>query len=413
MLAAIGSAVGIGNLWRFPYIFATNGGAAFLIPYIICMAVIGLPLMLLETAAGEKARKSLPAFLKGNWMKLLSLAPILISLAILSYYTVITGWVLFHAINLPLSHSSSFAEGANPLYAVPVSLAILMIAFLVAIGGLHKGLERTLDVMIPLFFTGLVALFLFSISLPGHFELATGLFKPDFSKMLDPDTWLFAMSQALYSLSVGFAILYCYGAYLKARKGLATTLFTVMVADLFVSLLAVGTTLPVAMAAGEATGFSLMFDSTLRLFAQMPSGLLFGSVFFALLFLAAFTSIISMFESPLFTMRDYFKIGRRKAAAIVAIVMAPAVVFSAFGYAGATVMGLPAVEGLDLIFGSLLAPFSALVLALLLSARLDVRKLFKETGVPDALIGPSVLIATKIAPLVLLALGIVGLAGLL
>ena len=377
------------------------------------MSVIGLPLMLLETAAGEKVKKSMPAFLRKKSLHLLAFFPILVSMAILAYYIVITGWVLFHAINLPVSQSSSFAEGAHPLAAVPVSLAILGIAFLVAIGGLHKGLERTLDVMIPLFFTGLVALFLFSISLPGHLELATRILTPDFSKMLDPNTWLFAMSQALYSLSVGFAILYCYGAYLKSRKGLAQTLFTVMIADLAVSLLAVGTTLPIAMASGDATGFSLMFDSAFKLFAQMPSGILFGSVFFALLFLAAFTSIISMFESPLFIMRDYLRISRRKAAAVVAIVMAPAVVFSAYGYAGASLLGLPAVEGMDLLFGSLLAPFSALVLALLLSSMLDVKKLFKEAGVPAFLLRPSLLIATKLAPIVLLALGFVGLAGLL
>ncbi|NUN11826.1 sodium-dependent transporter, partial [Candidatus Micrarchaeota archaeon] len=380
----------------------------FLIPYLISVFIIGLPLMILETGAGQKLKKSLPNYLNKDVLGKISWLPIIMGLVILSYYIVITGWVLFQSINLPLSSESSFIQGAQPLASIPISLLIVGIAFTVAISGLHRGLEKTLNVLIPLFLVGLLALFLFSVSQPGNWEQVTKIFTPDFSKILDGKTWLFAMSQAIFSLSIGYTILYCYGAYLGTRKSLATSLFIVAFADTLVALISVGTTLPVALASGEASGFSLSFDSTLSLFARMPSGIIFGSIFFFLLFLAAFTSIISMFETPLFTIQDYFKTSRKKAAAITALVLTPLIVFSAYSYAGVNLLGKPAIETIDLVFGSLLAPFSVLILLAIFTFKLDIEKLLNESSVPKKLVTPTI-IATRIAIAIMLVLGVIGL----
>ena len=159
ILAAVGSAVGIGNIWRFPYVFATNGGAAFLIPYLLFVFLFGLPLMLLETAAGARLRQGFPSaigkFCVPTWVGWL---PLVFGVVILSYYMVITGWTLFHSLSLLLDGQSSFAASSTPVASVLFGWAVLTFAVWVALRGISGGIEKVLRWSAPVFVAGLLAL---------------------------------------------------------------------------------------------------------------------------------------------------------------------------------------------------------------------------------------------------------------
>lgn len=382
ILAAIGSAVGIGNIWRFPYVFATHGASAFLIPYLVFVFLFGLPLMLLETSAGAKLRKGFPSGLaKLNLPPFIGWIPIAFGLVILSYYIVITGWTLFHSVSLLVGGYSSFAESASPWASLLSGFTVLAIAIGVAHRGIRSGIERVLRLSAPAFVMGLLGLLAYSLTLPSTQTALNGLLFIDFSGLANVQTWLFAASQAIFSLSVGYVILYTYGSYLKNTKKLGESLLIVAISDTAIALIAVAVALPVALASGSASGFSIAFDSALALFVSMPFGALFGSVFFALLFIAGFTSIISMVEAPVLAVKDAFKIPRRKAVDYVGLTLFPLVFFSGLSYSGLTIQGKPPIEFLDLIFGSLLAPLSAFIIAVLLAWRLDPVRLFKKAGV--------------------------------
>ncbi len=190
-----------------------------------------------------------------------------------------------------------------------------------------------------------------------------------------------AMSKSVFSLSVGYVILYTYGAYLKDTKNLGDSMLFVAIGDTAVALVAVAVALPVALASGAASGFSVSFDSALALFSSMPNGALFGAGFFGLLFIAAFTSIISMIEAPVLAVQDALGSTRRQAVDRVGFVLLPLVFLSGLSYSGIQLGGLPVIEYLDLLFGSLLAPLSALVVAVTMAWMLDPVALFAKAGV--------------------------------
>ncbi|MBI4360349.1 sodium-dependent transporter [Candidatus Micrarchaeota archaeon] len=382
ILAAVGSAVGIGNIWRFPYVFATNGGAAFLIPYLLFVFLFGLPLMLLETAAGARLRQGFPSAIGKlrvpSWVGWL---PLVFGVVILSYYMVITGWTLFHSLSLLMDGQSSFAASSTPVASVLFGWAVLTFAAWVALRGIEGGIEKVLRWSAPVFVVGLLALLAYSLSLPATQSALGRLLVVDFSGLASAKTWLFAASQAIFSLSVGYVILYTYGAYLKDTKNLGQSMFFVAIGDTAVALVAVAVALPVALASGAASGFSVSFDSALALFVSMPHGALFGAGFFGLLFIAAFTSVISMLEAPVLAIKDAFGLTRRQAVDRAGLVLLPLVILSGLSYSGVNVWGLPVIEFLDLLFGSLLAPFSALVVAVLVAWKLDPVQLFQAAGV--------------------------------
>ena len=318
VLACIGSAVGIGNLWRFPYVVGTHGGGAFLIPYVIAVAACGLPLMILEFALGRRFRSSVvPAFAALRpGLRWLGYGLVLVQTMILAYYLVVTGWVLAYFL--------AFAAGAPMTFAaftdsyVPLLFFLLAggLCFLVVQSGVRRGLERLCNVSMPVLIAMLGLLAAVALSLPGAGRGVAFYLTPDFTRLADPLVWTAAFGQAFFSLGVGTGIMLTYGSYL-AHAGIARSALLITAADLVVAIAGGLVVFPVVFSFGydPEAGVRLAFVTLPRIFEEMGFGLLFGSTFFLLLFFAALTSAVSILEVPVATLMDVWGISRRRAAA--------------------------------------------------------------------------------------------------
>lgn len=316
IMAAVGSAVGLGNIWKFPYITGENGGGAFVLVYLACIAIIGLPLMMSEVMLGRRGGKSpigtmaAVAATEGrskSWVGVGVLAT-LAAFLILSFYSVIAGWTMPYIVsamsggfnNISADHSG---ELFGQLLASPGQLLLWHSVFmgltvLVSAGGVRHGLERAVTKLMPALFVLLLILVGYATT-TGHFGLAASfLFKPDFSA-LTAESILIALGHAFFTLSLASGAMMAYGAYLPKNVSIARTAVVVAVMDTGVALLAGLAIFPIVFAHGLAAGEGpgLIFVTLPVAFGQMPGGSFFASLFFVLLLFAAWTSSISMLES--------------------------------------------------------------------------------------------------------------------
>ncbi len=293
LLASIGSAVGLGNIWRFPYIVGMNGGGAFLAPYLVSLVLLRLPLMIGEVAFGRMFRGSpytaFNAALSGFKSRLMGLLPATINLAVMSYYVVIMGWVLAYLAQSFFGRYVSF-EAFSGTYT-PLAFFAVALAATLSINalGVKEGSERLCKVAMPLLVSILFVLLFFSLSTPGVAEGLSFYLTPDLSKVLDPTTWVFASSQALFSLSAGWGILMTYGGYLKGDEDIPGSMVAVALADTSIALLAGFIVFPLTFTYGysSSTGPSLAFVTLPRIFNSMWMGPALGGLFYLLLSLAA------------------------------------------------------------------------------------------------------------------------------
>ncbi|MFH1240206.1 MAG: sodium-dependent transporter, partial [Candidatus Diapherotrites archaeon] len=242
ILAAIGSAIGIGNIWRFPYIFGQQGGAAFLIPYFVCVLVIGFPLMLLETAAGRQYNASLvEIFKKLKVPKPIAWFPVILGFLILSYYIVITSWTLLFSGLFLMNLPADFSAIQNTFLVVPFFLAVILMVFLVERRGIKEGVENAVKYLMPVLLISLVLLVFFSLSQENAIANTTQYFTDTFNmnSIWNLEIWLFAASQVLFSLFVGYGIMLTYGSYLQKDAKIIPMTAIIIFADVAVSLLAV------------------------------------------------------------------------------------------------------------------------------------------------------------------------------
>ncbi len=262
ILASIGSAVGIGNIWRFPYIVGENGGGAFLIPYFIAVFLFGMPLMMLEFAMGRHFQTSVvPTFSTiGKRFRLAGFFIVLGMGMILSYYLVITGWVLAYSLFFISGISVPFSAFTASYYPLLFFLISGGITFFVVMAGVRHGIERLAKLLIPLLFALLLLLLAFSISLPGAVQGIGFYLTPDFERLSDPLVWTAAFGQAFFSLSVGFGILLTYGSYMRDEK-IAKSAGIITVSDLLVAILAGIMIFPLVFSFGldPAAGVQLAF----------------------------------------------------------------------------------------------------------------------------------------------------------
>jgi len=314
ILAAAGSAIGLGNIWRFPYTVGESGGAAFVLVYLGFVALIGVPVLLAELAIGRASGKNpVGAFraLGGRhgeawaWVGRLG---VLTGFGILSFYSVIAGWTLsylwralsgeFAAVMSPAQSGAIFEEIiANPGEVVTMAGVFLLLTALVVRGGVSGGIERAAKVLMPVFFVILLVLAGRAVTLPGGGEGLRFLFEPDFSK-LSGTAVMSALGQALFSLSLGMGAMITYGSYLQKKEGLGVAGISVALFDTGIALLAGLIIFPALFSVGAepSAGPGLVFVAMPAIFDQLPAGQAFGVAFYALLAVAALTSTISLLE---------------------------------------------------------------------------------------------------------------------
>ncbi len=336
VLAATGSAVGLGNIWKFPYITGENGGGAFVLVYLLCIAVVGIPVMMSEIMLGRRGRQSPINTMRSlareegrspHW-QLLGFTGVLAGFLILSFYSVIAGWALAYVVEaVSGAFSSVTAEQSGEMFGGMVSnpgvqlfwhtLFMGMTMFVVA-RGVREGLERAVRLLMPALFVLLVILVGYAMNSGGFAQGLDFLFTPDFSK-ISTEGVLTALGHAFFTLSLGMGAIMIYGSYLPEDVSITRATFTVAIADTVVALLAGMAIFPIVFANSlePGAGPGLIFQTLPVAFGAMPGGLFFGTLFFVLLVFAAWSSAISIIE-PVVAWLVESRGMERKQASIVA-----------------------------------------------------------------------------------------------
>jgi NSS family neurotransmitter:Na+ symporter len=359
MLASIGAAVGVGNIWRFPYMVGINGGGAFLIPYIVGVLLFSLPLMILELDAGRSFRGSVLTVFRSISSKhrLVGLLPLVISLGVCGYYLVVTGWSLAY-FTFSLTGYLTFQEFTSSLLPLLFFGIALLITCIIVSNGIKSGIERMALILMPLFAILLVALAGYSLTLPGAGEGIAFYLTPDLNYLWDLNIWVLGIVQAFFSLAVGYGILLTYASYLPKRENVRGYALGIAGADTLIALVGGLIVFPIAFSFGldPASGSGLTFLSLPLVFQVMPLGFLVGAAFFLLLFIAGLTSAVSYLEVGASSFIDELSWPRRRATALSAIFLLAIGIPSALTFfgPGLSVSGQPLIEFLDIFLGKLL-----------------------------------------------------------
>ena len=326
ILAAAGSAVGLGNIWRFSYVTGENGGAAFVFLYLVCVFFIGFPLMMNELMLGRVSKKNpIGAFRvtqPGTPFILTGILCVVLCFVVLSYYGVIAGWAIGYALS-SISHDlvdtqSGFAAYAeNSTYAITFLGLFMLATVLIVRAGVEKGIERWVKVLMPFLFIIIGVIIVRSLTLEGAGKGVAYYLKPDFGKIFDnPRIVIAALGQAFFSLSVGWGLMITYGSYMKKTQSIPGGAFWVCLMDTTVALLGGLMIFPAVFAFGlkPNAGSGLAFETLPKVFEQMQGGPVIAVLFFVLLTIAALTSSISMLEVPVSFLLDNKKTSRSVAA---------------------------------------------------------------------------------------------------
>ena len=351
ILASVGFAVGLGNIWRFPYVTGENGGSAFVLIYLLCAFGIGVPILMAEFLLGRRAQRSPPFALaaiaqesgrseKWSWVGKLS---ILTAFGVLTSYVVVTGWVLYYFFlaltgNMLASSSTQSQSAFNNLLADPLALVFwggvsLVSAALIIAAGVQQGIERAVKVLMPMLFGLLVLLMVFNVFTGGMPQALDYLFTPDFSKV-DGSTFLAALAQAFFSIGVAMAGMMMFGAYLPKTISIAQSAVIIVAADTVVALLAGLVIFPMVFHNGldVGAGTGLIFQTLPVAFARMGGGAVVGAVFFLLLCVAAITSIVGLSEPVTGYVAERWQLSRRRATLAMFGTLFPFTVISALTF---------------------------------------------------------------------------------
>lgn len=335
--ATLGSAVGLGNIWKFPYLTGANGGAAFLIIYLGSTLLVGLPVMISELLLGRQAKTDAITTLRTlsprrqPWW-LVGAAGALSAFLILAFYTVVAGWVFAYIAKAagsgllstdPAITSAAFADlVADPVQSLLWQWAVLILVGSIIALGVAKGIEKTTKRLMPVLFLILIAICVRSLTLPGASAGLAFLFAPDFSKVTGT-TILVAMGLSFFKLSTGMGTMITYGSYFRDDQNIPMTALRVMLADLTVSILAGIAIFPAVFAFGfkPDAGPSLLFITIPAVFAALPFGNVFMLLFFVLAAIAATGAMLSLLEVPVAYLHEGRCMSRRKATVIVVLLL--------------------------------------------------------------------------------------------
>ncbi|MBR2068151.1 MAG: sodium-dependent transporter [Candidatus Gastranaerophilales bacterium] len=379
IIASVGSAVGLGNIWRFPYIMGQYGGAVFLITYLLIIALVCVIPLSVELATG-KYYKGDPITIYNSInpkFKIFGFFCLITSILIPCFYFVVGGWILnyiwvFLGNNIPNDFSQYFTTlNASPLIPVILTLIYLLFSLLFPYIGLNKGIEKANNFMMPLFGIMLLILAIYALTLPGAKEGIEFMFKPDFSKF-SSEMILAALGQALFTLSIGIGIMMTYGSYLKKDTNIIKSSYTLIFFDTIVAILAGVMIFPIVFTnhIEPTAGATLVFISLPQIFTTLPYARILAVLFFVLLFFAAVTSGISLLEGGISCFCDYFKMPRKKASLLlfflIGIISIPASL--SFGVlADFKIMDKTFFDLLDYLTSNILMPICTIAICLIVA----------------------------------------------
>ncbi len=401
ILASAGSAVGLGNIWRFPYETGNNGGAAFILIYLGCILLLGLPIMISEFLIGRHSRantaRAYQVLAPGTPWRWVGRMGVLAGFLILSYYSVVAGWTLEYVVEAATNKfsgksASEFIESFQAFSGNPFRPIFWLILFLlgthyIIVKGVEKGIEKYSKIMMPTLFIIIILLVACSVSLPGSEKGIEFLLKPDFSKV-DSQVFLSAMGQAFFSLSLGMGCLCTYASYFGKDTNLTKTAFSVGLIDTLIAILAGFIIFPAAFSVGiqPDAGPSLIFITLPNVFQQAFSGApilayVFSVMFYVLLAVAALTSTISMHEVVTAYLHEEFGFTRGKAARIVTggcILLGICCSLSMGPAKDITLFGMGAFDLFDFLTAKIMLPLGGLLISVFTGWYLDKKIVWSE-----------------------------------
>ncbi len=400
LVATLGSAVGLGNIWKFPSLTGANGGAGFLLVYLIATLLVGLPVMIVETMLGRAARanavstfervapRGQPGWQAVGWMGFAA------ALLIMAFYSGVAGWVyayIFKAISGEIATTDPKVAAAvfgslvsNPVSSLLWQWVVLGITGSIIMMGVAKGIEAVARKLMPLLFILLLVLCARSLTLPGAMPGLTFLFSPDFSK-ITPAVLLTALGLAFFKLSIGMGTMLTYGSYFRDDQNIPATTTRVMLADLSVSLLAGIAIFPAVFAFGfePAAGPSLVFMTIPAVFTAMPGGTVFMTIFFILTAIASVGAILSLLEVPVAILSERFGFGRKRASLYtilaIALLGVPAALSQSLS-AEWKVFGMNPFDLFDFLSSNLLLPLGGILICVFVGWVYGFPELEKQLG---------------------------------
>lgn len=401
ILASAGSAVGLGNIWRFPYETGNHGGAAFILIYLGCILLLGLPIMIAEFLIGRHSQantaRAYQILAPGTQWRWVGRMGVLAGFLILGYYSVVAGWTLeyiFEAVSnsfagkTPAEFISSFQSFSSNPWRPALWLTLFLLAtHFIIVKGVEKGIEKSSKIMMPTLFIIILILVGCSVTLPGAGKGIEFLLKPDFSKV-DGNVFLGAMGQAFFSLSLGMGCLCTYASYFSKNTNLTRTAFSVGIIDTFVAVLAGFIIFPAAFSVGiqPDAGPSLIFITLPNVFQQAFSGIpilayIFSVMFYVLLALAALTSTISLHEVVTAYLHEEFNFTRGKAARLVTtgcILLGILCSLSLGVTKEFTIFGQGMFDLFDFVTAKLMLPLGGLLISIFTGWYLDKKLVWSE-----------------------------------
>lgn len=383
ILAAAGSAIGLGNIWRFPYLAGENGGAAFIFIYVLCAFAIGIPVLIAEILIGRSTQKdpvgAFKALHKSPFWPAIGGMGVLAGFVILSFYSVVAGWSLgyvveaikgsFYQYTAPDSAGKHFNDLiGNVGWSVGYMAAFMLLTMLVVYFGVQKGIERGSKIMMPMLFGLLIIVTIQGLSLEGSSAGLSYLFNPDFSK-INAKVVLAALGQAFFSLSLGMGAMLTYGSYLKKKDNIPSSAVWVAVLDTSVAVIAGVAIFTVVFATKQSpdVGPSLIFRTLPAVLTQIPGGYIFSILFFVALVLAALTSTVSLLEVVTAYFVDEKKWDRKKAVLIFGMACLLLGIPSALSFnvlADSTMFGLNFFGLTEFIASNLLLPIGGFFISI-------------------------------------------------
>ncbi|MED4136275.1 sodium-dependent transporter [Priestia megaterium] len=394
ILASAGSAIGIGAIWKLPYVAGTSGGGAFFLLFILFTAIIGLPLLLAEFVLGRHTQKeairAYDAVAPGSLWKGIGYLGVITCFILLSFYSVVGGWILqyiFASVTGQLNGVSDYGSLfnstiANPTSAVISQFVFLLLTIVVVARGIQNGIEKANKILMPALFILFIIIIIRSLTLDGAMEGVSFFLYPDFSK-LTSQTILFAMGQAFFSLSVGVSVMVTYSSYLSKQQNLPKSAISISALNILISLLAGLAIFPAVFSMGvkPTEGPGLLFIVLPSIFEQLPFGIVFQTFFLALFLFATLTSAFSMLEIIVASLAKGEQHKRIKLSWISGLLIFVVGIPSALSYgllSDVSIFGKSIFDAFDFLVSNILMPLGALLIAIFVPWKMKKDVLIEE-----------------------------------